>query len=234
MPHNSMLGNMKRLASLFGLFFCCRALAASDVVCSGDRQLDRMDGYWALSAFTERLAKTRSWSAALTEEISPVASLRISQGVISFSLNWHEGDSGEGNCVRVVDKKLWARSGWDKKWFGPYVRVAVGSKEDEAAYFLGKYFTGCFVSDHREQWCLSPRDITVDGSRLSAKLQMDIADEAPRYGTAFAVSGRSHPFLVFVAQGDGWAIFEDDWTSTEGRIPVNPVKSVPWRKLNNQ
>ena len=156
--------------------------------------------------------------------------MRVGDDGIYFNLSWHERDSPDGNCARLESGKLWARPSWKtENWLGPYSRVG-SSLTNEATYYLSKYVVGCFDSQFHERWCLSPSKISVDGKDIGAKFQMDIL-EGPFYGTSFQVNGKRLPFLVFVPRANGWAVYENDWASSESRVPIDPIKQKPWRRL---
>jgi hypothetical protein len=219
------------VALLLGLSICYRVLAAPEVYCANNPGLDQLEGYWAQPKFIEVLKRTRSWSAAVDEHIF---SVHIRRRLVMLNFNWHEGSIGpdpDPHCVRLDGKTLWVSSD-GHTWDGPFIFLGAGSDKDEAAYYLKHFFQGCFKSEIGEQWCLSHRGINVNGKRLPARLQKDIAIETPHYGTPFLVEGRSPPFLVFIPRRDGWAIFETDWTNEEGYPdPHNPPNSIPWRTL---
>lgn len=215
---------------LVALLSWTHVFAGNDVICAGDKNLRLIEGRWVQRSFIDTLVRKRSWAEAIIRVDSSVASLRIESGEISFNLSWHEGETGENHCVRVNSDGLWARPSWQTdKWFGPYLRVGPPST-DESAYYLGKYFIGCFNSETHERWCLSPSTISINGKEIPGRFQIDTS-EGPGYGTGFLVKGRRLPFLVFVPRPDGWAVYEDDWASSEDRKPVDPVKGKPWRRL---
>lgn len=226
-----LLGTMIRTAlALAVLVYGISAFAGEDVMCSGDKQLGRAEGLWILPSFTQNLAQSRSWAGSLERFDSSAISVRVGDKGVYFNLGWHEGDAPEGNCVRLESGKLWARpAGPTGKWFGPYVRVGPVCS-DESAYYLSQYFTGCFESESRERWCLSPAGISVDGKKLKTEFQIDIS-EGPLYGTGFRIEGGRSQFLVFVPRANGWAIYEDGWASAEGRVAVDPINGKPWRLL---
>lgn len=220
-----------RLLTLLLAVFTGNLYASGSSVCTGNPQLGNMRGLWILDEFSDRLSRTHSWNEAATKGDSQYATIRIDGNSISFNLQWHEGDSSEGNCVRLQSGKLWARPGWEStKWYGPYSKAESDASTNESAYFLNRYFVGCFQSELQEHWCITSSDITVDGRSLGAEFKMD-PSEGPLYGTAFRVQGRRLPFLVFVPISNGFAVFEDDFLTSETRVEVDVTKSKPWRKL---
>lgn len=221
---------MRLTLALISMLLALPAIAGSDIICPGDKRLGRLEGLWVQPSLTGALARTRSWADSLAENDSSVASVRVGDEGIYFNLSWHEEDAPNGKCVRLDSDKLWARpNGMTEKWLGPYVRIGP-SVADEGAYYLSKFFVGCFESHVQERWCLSPTKISVNGKDIGGKFQMDIS-EGPLYGTGFQVKGKKLPFLVFVPRANGWAVFEDDWASSDRRVHIDSVNGKPWRLL---
>ena len=206
------------------------ALAAPVDVCSGDARLRQFQGVWADSRLVDSIRTSRSWNAALREVDAQSASVLIRGATVSWNLAWHEGDNEVGRCVRAEGNKLW-RLPMKGRIGKPRSLVRVAERiEDEGDFYLRQMFAGCFASDHGERWCLNGKSISIDSRRLGAALQLDLS-EGPLYGTPVKIEGLVPPFLVFVPHGDGWEVFQDDFASVEGRVPVDPEHSTPWRVL---
>ncbi len=224
----------------FRICFACSAVAlgaaapahaGDDAICPGNPALATLQGTWVRKALLEQLKQSRSWAATMewNSNSTQTATVYVAKDRADFSLNWHEGDTGRV-CVRTTQGQLWARDAGATTWIGPYTRTQARSPTQEAAVYLGAYFSGCFKSDQGERWCLSPRQITINGKPVRAELQMDLS-EGPLYGTAFATQLSKLPFTVFVPRPDGWDVFQDDWASSPDRQPIDPAKDRPWRRL---
>lgn len=226
--------SMRLIASLLlGATFALPVQAAP-VLCAGNPALRSLEGAWALPGFLDQLRRTRSFSAAQAAVDDQHAVVYVEDRRVYFNLAWHEG--GEGNaCVRVQGDALLvgdvSGDGRPVQWYGPYARTGSQGRadEDDSAY-LRPFFAGCWRSERAETWCLSPSGITVDGKRVDAELVKD-ASERPGYGTVFRTHLTALPFTVFVPLADGWAVFQDDWVTSEHRKPVDPVHDAPWRRL---
>jgi hypothetical protein len=216
---------------LLALMGCSHARADDATLCGGDARLKSLEGRWALASFKEALVKLRSWDAAMRSVSSSasISAVTIEGTRIGFNYSWHEGNVDPNYCVRTSGGKLWARTDASATWDGPYVLLG-SSAGDEASLYLKEYFVGCFTSEQHERWCLAPSGISIDGKKIPAALQMDLS-EGPSYGTSFQVDGQTPPFLVFVPRTNGWAVYKDDWETTEGHVPVDPTKDKPWRTL---
>lgn len=205
--------------------------AKEEVLCNGDVRLKNYAGLWVWPKLSEALKKSRSWNDALLQVDTKIASVFVHDQKVAVSFNWHEGDDN-GNCIRANAGKIWVQINHEaKKWRGPLMATPVRDPEEEGAYYLSLFFTGCYSSDHNERWCLSPHEITIGADKIPAKLQMD-QSEMPDYGTPIAVESKSLPFMIFTPRKNGWAVFQDDWASSETRVPVDPAKSKPWRILS--
>lgn len=169
---------------------------------------------------------------AWNSESTLTATVYVAPDRVDFSLNWHEGDTGDV-CVRRDSAGLWAKRPDATDWRGPYMRTDAHNRAQEAAAYLRAYFSGCFRSDRGERWCLSPQQITIDGRPITSELQMDLS-EGPLYGTAFRTTLSNLPFTVFMPATGGWDVYQDDWASNPDRQPVNPTRDQPWRRLRIQ
>ncbi len=207
------------------------AAAKDEVLCNGNAKLKQYEGLWVWPKLNAALQKSRSWNTALMQVDTQISSVFVQDQKVAVSFNWHEGDDS-GNCIRVNAGKVWVQINHQaKKWQGPLIATPVRDLEQEGAYYLSQFFTGCYHSDNNERWCLSPTEITIGSEKIPAKLQMD-RSEMPDYGTPIAVEGKNLPFLIFVPRKQGWAVFQDDWASSETRVPVDPDKSKPWHILS--
>jgi hypothetical protein len=205
--------------------------ADANIICPGNPKLAALAGTWLRADLLGQLRQSRSWSATMSRdsESTQTATVYVSADRVDFSLNWHEGDSGDV-CVRQDPAGLWAKRPDVSAWSGPYVRTQARNPAEEAAAYLATFFAGCFRSDRGERWCLSPQQITMNGRQIKAELQMDLS-EGPLYGTAFKTTLGPLPFTVFVPAATGWEVFQDDWASNPTRKPLDPSKDRPWRRL---
>jgi hypothetical protein len=221
---------MRTIAGFLLVFAAASAHAATPSECTLT-PAPEWKGVWADQHFLDALRVTREWSAALLRVNDQTAVLYVETDNAYFNLAWHEGDSG-GHCLRFDGKNLWVRPVLGEKgWIGPYVKTSAENAREDTVALLKDIFTGCFKSERNERWCLSPKAFSVNGRSFPVDVQMDLS-EGPNYGTAFVGSGMTKlRFLVFVARPDGWAVFEDDWASAEGRVPVDPTTTKPWRRL---
>ena len=201
------------------------SFAAGEFVCSGQAELKLLSGYYALVPLIEAAPKLRSWPAILNSVESDKAGLAIRDGQVFFNRSWHEGDTG-GNCVRKDAQGLWVKEAEaPHAIFGPYRQLAGISERENLAY-LSLFLNGCFVGSNGAHWCFSRQQVTVNGQPFAGAFELD-AMEFPEYGTSFRVPGQTPPLLVFVPDSDGWAVYQDDFVSTEGRIPVVPGRTKP-------
>ncbi len=222
---------MKTLAALLIAAAVLPARAAP-AACNSAPAPASLDGVWVHPAFLAELRRLRSFSAAQAGVDSQVSTVYVRDGQARFNLAWHEDDQSR-KCLRLHGEELEVRDAdyREAPWHGPYLRTQARGPEDEDAVYLAPWFSGCFRSEARETWCLSPQGITVDGRRIEAVLQKD-PGRRPGYGTAFATHLTAHPLTVFLPVAGGWNVFQDDWR--EDDAPIDPARDPPWRRLRPQ
>lgn len=217
---------------LFMMFWVCGSAASAQgpVVCTSESQLSQFEGLWVLDEFLTQLKQTRSFAESTGRVDFMVISMKIDPEGIFFSGGWHEGDFPDNNCVRMQNGQVWAKSGDPEiPWTGPYVRVG-HSNTDEAAFYLSHLFRGCYRSNVGERWCLAPQYIHRNGLPIAAQFVMD-ASETEWVGNMFRLDTIYPPLWAFLPRKRGWAIYRDDWLSSERRGPGDPYKRKPWRVL---